>query len=321
MKIYPIFIPHRGCPFNCIFCNQFKITKSGDLQSAPESDLKKFILYNRGKTRGVAFYGGTFTALPEEEQDYWLEFIRKFRKDLDDIRVSTRPDFIDCRILDKLKEFGVTTIETGIQSLHSGVLKKSKRGYSGEKAAESCHLIKRKGFRLGMQFLPGLPGFSQETWNFTVDKTLEIKPDFVRIYPLLILKDTELEKLYVKGEYKPLDLTRAIELSADAVLRFRKAGIRIAKVGLHSDINKEDIVSGPFHPAFGELIRAELLKRMLVDLDIFKLKYVFFSSKDESVVRGHGKIILKDFLDAATERKIEINFDPEITKGSVNGLY
>jgi histone acetyltransferase (RNA polymerase elongator complex component) len=277
MKHYniPIFIPHLGCPYNCIFCNQEKITS----QSQPTSNLEiQEILVSHLHTIPAssaiveaAFFGGNFTALPREEQKKYLQAVSSFIREgrIDSIRVSTRPDYIDPEGLDFLKDWGVGTIELGVQSFANSVLRASRRGYQSEEAEKACLLIRQTGFKLGIQLMIGLPGDSYELDIYSTRKAIEVKPDLVRIYPAVIISGTALEEMYIKGDYIPLSLEDAIKISADMLLQFQKQGIKVIRIGLQpSDelLKPGGIIAGPFHPSFGELVEQEIFKRQAEEL-------------------------------------------------------
>ena len=263
--IFPIFISHVGCPFQCIYCNQYRITNL-----SPTYDIRKhccrltrellnqassFVHKHENKHKEIAFFGGSFTCLKKEEMD---GYFRQFDDIIDDktcFRISTRPDAISTDILDFLKSNKVNTIELGVQSFSDTELKASKRGYDSETAVKSCELIKSHGFNLSVQLLIGLPKAENETYSDTLSKLKEIKPDFVRLYPLIVLKDTELEGLYRNGEYKPLTVEDAVNICHTFLEECEANDIKVIKVGLHSDITDESFVAGPYHKNFGEIIR------------------------------------------------------------------
>jgi histone acetyltransferase (RNA polymerase elongator complex component) len=186
------------------------------------------------------------------------------------IRCSTRPDAIDDEILTILKNYGVTAIELGAQSMQDDVLRVNLRGHSVEDVFKASALIKQYGFSLGLQMMPGLYG-CKEYMAYAIDtaeKFIEINPDTVRIYPTLILKDTLLEKLYQKGMYTPLCVDEAVEICAVLVKMFNQKNIRIIKLGLHADTGMENsLVAGPYHPALKELVQSRMfLDRLMADI-------------------------------------------------------
>lgn len=261
IKIIPIFVPHVGCPNNCVFCNQRRITGQNVVA---DGQYVRNIVEEYIKTIGdtyteIAFFGGSFTAIETEIQEELLR-VAKHYKDLgivNRIRCSTRPDAISDEILKLQKKYGMDIIELGIQSLDDGVLKNSNRGHNKKQSIEASRLIKEYGFILGHQIMPGLPGSNRERDIKTCLESIEMKPDLVRIYPTLVIKDTKLFDMYENGSYKPLTLDEAIEISAYIYSLYRVNNINVIRIGLQNtdSINEdEDVKAGPFHPAFRQLV-------------------------------------------------------------------
>lgn len=272
INIIPIFVPHMGCPHDCIFCNQRKITNYKDVLD--EENIVKYIedylgyFKNKETKVEIAFYGGSFTGLDRELMISYLNLANRYilKGQVDGIRLSTRPDYIDSEILDILKKYGVTTIELGIQSLNNRVLILNERGHSVECIYNSSEMIKKFGFKLGLQMMLGLYGDDFQKSLNTAFEFCKIKPDFVRIYPTLVIKDTYLEKLYEMKKYIPMTMEEAIELSKYLVILFEKNQIEIIRLGLQSSDNISedgDVVAGPFHPAFRELVEGEIYLDLL----------------------------------------------------------
>ena len=293
MKIFPIFIPHLGCPFNCVYCDQIAITK-GETPTTQSISKKveKFCENNQSEEKEVAFYGGTFTNLKKVRQQAYFDSVNEHKDKIKGIRISTRPDSIDQVILNFCKKNNVRTIELGIQSFDDSVLKATKRGYISKTAIKSCNLIKENNFTLGIQLMPGLPGFNSASLEKTIETTIKLNPDFVRIYPTIILKNTILENWFNMGKYTPLSLKKAIEITSEMISRFREKEITVIKVGLHSDIDEDDIIAGPYHQSFGELIRAEMLKNEI--LSNFQDKTLEISPTDISLFKGFNSKMLKE---------------------------
>jgi histone acetyltransferase (RNA polymerase elongator complex component) len=262
--IIPFFITHAGCPHQCVFCNQKNITgknKPPDASSL-SSSINQYLSARRDtEPVQVAFYGGSFTALPLAGQKTYLEAVRPFitSGSVANIRLSTRPDSITPDILAVLGSYGVSTIELGVQSMDDEVLKRSGRGHSSADARKACNLLRAEGFSIGLQLMPGLPGDAPETFQETVSQVISLKPDFVRIYPALVIKDTPLAELYRAGRYSPLPLDDAVLLCHQAVERFEQAGIEVIRVGLQPTAELErpgTILAGPWHPAFRQLVES-----------------------------------------------------------------
>lgn len=317
MKIYPIFIPHLGCPYNCIYCNQKTITKSETPHIQEISDcVSKFCEHNKLEEKEVAFFGGTFTNLKREQQQAYFDAINKYKDKMDGIRISTRPDSIDQDILAFCKENNVRTIELGIQSFDDHVLESTRRGYASQTAKESCQLIKDNNIKLGIQLMPGLPGFSSDSLKTSIETTIELNPDYVRIYPTIVLKDTELEDWYKEKRYFSLSLKEAIEITSEMICRFREKKITVIKVGLHSDIDADKIVDGPYHQAFGELVRAEILKEKIINN--FENKTLIISSYDISLFKGFDSKILKEIKSKMKLQTLPIIISKKMEKDKFN---
>lgn len=271
--IIPFFIPHSGCPHQCVFCNQKNITGqvvSVEAPSIPRKIADYVKTNNPDEPVQVAFYGGSFTALGIDMQKSYLEAVRPFilSGQIKSIRLSTRPDNINREILALLKGYQVQTIELGVQSMDDRVLALSGRGHSAADTENAVKLLREDDFIVGLQLMPGLPGDSAEKFIDTIGKTIALKPDFVRMYPLLVLKDTPLEELYKTGQYTPLSLDEAVSLCREALIKFEQADIEVIRIGLQptEELGKPGtILAGPYHPAFRQLVESSiLLDRMKV---------------------------------------------------------
>lgn len=269
--IIPIFIAHRGCPNMCVFCNQREITaRTGnvtgeEVRNTIETWLSTLEKNPDIETIEVSFYGGSFTGLPIEEQNEYLEIAKEYKDKgrIHKIHMSTRPDYIDEKILDNLKKYEADTIELGVQSFDEEVLKLSNRGHTVEKVYESCNLIKEYGFELGIQLMVGLPGDTLEKSIYSAKETVKLQPSLARIYPTIVLDDTELYNMYVKGTYIPLSRAEAILRSKEIYKILFNAGITIMRVGLKStDLIKEGgkINGGTYHPAFRQLVEGAIAR-------------------------------------------------------------
>ncbi|MCC3867240.1 elongator complex protein 3 [Terrisporobacter mayombei] len=270
-RIIPIFVPHRGCPHDCIFCNQKKITGvSTEVTSEEARNIIEEYLPTIPKDASVeiAFFGGSFTAIDEKTQNELLSVAKEYVEKglVSDIRMSTRPDCISVDILNRLKEYKTTIIELGVQSMDAKVLHDSARGHDIESVIKSSHLIKESGINLGLQMMVGLPSDTEEKCIETAKKFIELNPFCVRIYPTLVVKDTGLETLLNKGEYKPFTLEECISIVKKLLVLFYVNNINVIRVGLQAteDIQLgKGIVDGPYHPAFRELVEGEMIKDYL----------------------------------------------------------
>lgn len=270
-RIIPIFVPHRGCPHDCIFCNQKKITGvSTEVTSEEAKNIIEEYLPTIPKDASVeiAFFGGSFTAIDEKTQNELLSVAKEYvdKGLVSDIRMSTRPDCISLDILNRLKEYKTTIIELGVQSMYAKVLHDSARGHDIESVIKSSHLIKESSINLGLQMMVGLPSDTEEKCIETARKFIELNPFCVRIYPTLVVKDTGLETLLNEGDYKPFTLEECISIVKKLLVLFYVNNINVIRVGLQAteDIQLgKGIVDGPYHPAFRELVEGEMFKDYL----------------------------------------------------------
>ena len=275
--IIPIFVPHLGCPNDCVFCNQKSI--SGQTKQVTKDDVRKIIeehlkYIKKDSKVEVAFFGGSFTGIEEEKQEELLsvayEYIKS--KKVDSIRVSTRPDYIDKKILKRLKKYKVKTIELGVQSANDYILKKAGRGHTFEDVKKASKLIRFYGFDLGHQMMVGLPESTTLDEINTAKQLIKLKPKMVRIYPVLVIKNTKLEKDFKEGKYKPLTVTQAVEISKELVKLFVKKHIEVIRIGLQPtetitdpSNEKSEVVAGPFHPAFRQLVESGMWYDVIVE--------------------------------------------------------
>ncbi|MBQ7960783.1 MAG: radical SAM protein [Clostridia bacterium] len=276
----PIFIPHRGCPHDCAFCNQRKIT-GVDTEITPEyvriliNDFFSTINTENSDVE-IAFFGGSFTGLELDTQEGFLSVAAEFSDRISGIRLSTRPDYIDADIIRLLKKYNVTTVELGVQSSNDKVLAKNSRGHSFEDVKKASEMIREAGISLGHQMMLGMYGSTPDTDMQTVRDIIGLSPSCVRIYPVVTLRDTALEKLYNDGVYEPYSVELAAELSKKALIAFRENNIEVIRIGLHSSDELEtdgNVVAGPYHQAFGEIVES-LIYRDMIEKEI--------SGKEES---------------------------------------
>lgn len=264
--IIPVFVPHLGCPNSCVFCNQRKI--SGRLSPACGDDVRRAIanytaVNPKGEAAELAFYGGSFTAVSNHAQKELLEAAAPYLEGgcISSIRVSTRPDAIERTVLDFLSEYGVKTIELGAQSMDDEVLVLSKRGHLSDDTKAAARLIKSMDFSLIMQMMTGLPGDTRDKSLNTARLIAELKPDGVRIYPTVIIKETELFEMWKCGTYSEHTVEEAVSLCADIYTIFEDAHIPVIRLGLNptDDLSGGDAAGGAYHPAFGELVYSHVL--------------------------------------------------------------
>lgn len=322
--IIPIFVPHEGCPHNCVFCNQDRIT--GVRDKVDGTKVKEIIeeyyrtIKNKDATIEVSFFGGTFTAIKEEKQRELLSVAKRY-KDLgivDKIRMSTRPDYINDYILTYLKEYDVDIIELGVQSLNDEVLTAAGRGHTVEDVINASKLIKKYGIVLGHQLMPGLPKSNKEKDINSAKLSIQLKPEIIRIYPSLVIKDTPMEIMYNRGEYTPYTLDLAVDVSKQIYFMYKKEGINVIRIGLQptDTINEGgDIIDGPFHPAFRELVESSLLIDKIKQEIISDNLEILINNRDVSKLYANKKYYFNKLKEDGYNITVKITDDVE--KGKV----
>ena len=333
--IIPIFVPHLGCPNDCVFCNQKSI--SGQQKMITKEDIRNTINFylenikNKEAKKEVAFFGGSFTGIDVEKQEEFLQtaygYIKKGK--IDSIRISTRPDYIDKTTLKRLKKYKVKTIELGVQTANDYILKQCKRNHTFEDVKKASKLIRWYGFNLGHQMMVGLPDSTKIDEINTARELIKLKPKMVRIYPVLVIKNTRLEKDYLDGKYKPLTVIQAVETCKEIVPMFMKKGIEVIRIGLQNtdeitdpSIKGSEVVAGPYHPAFRQLVESSLWydniieKMKELNVKVKKVK-ITVNPKDVNNVIGHKRENI-DKLKDMYELDLIVKQDEKIKKGKFN---
>ncbi len=296
--VIPIFIPHEGCPHCCVFCNQRRI--SGFAEKPVNADDIHTIIQTwleRGNSQGsqvqAAFYGGSFTGLPRGRQQELLGAVAPFVEQgrVQTIRLSTRPDYIDADIVAFLLNRHVSIVELGVQSMDNRVLAASGRGHSVGDVQRAVAALRGTGIETGIQLMLGLPGETRRIMMRTVHRVIDLQPDFVRIYPVLVVQNSELARLYEQGKYQPISLDKAVLMAAWMKKRFDRADIRVVRMGLQAGLELEaSLVAGPWHPAFGELVNSRIMlqqtKKQLAGVQPGDTIQLSISPKDQSVFQG-----------------------------------
>lgn len=330
--IIPIFVPHLGCPNDCIFCNQKSI--SGQKKNITKEEAKKIIddylksIKEENAQVEIAFFGGSFTAIEKKKQEELLQVAYEYVQNgqAESIRISTRPDCIDKETLKMLKKYKVKTIELGVQSANDYILERANRGHTFADVKKASRMIRWNGFRLGHQMMVGLPESTRIDEINTAKALVKLKPKMIRIYPVLVVKNTKLEKEYEEGSYKPLSVVQAVEVCKEIVRIFADKKIDIIRIGLQStdeisepSNHKSEVVAGPYHPAFRQLVESA----MWYDAIVGKIKKLNAKVKEVEVrvnpidannVIGHKKenvIKLKDTYDV----DLILKQDPNIKQG------
>jgi histone acetyltransferase (RNA polymerase elongator complex component) len=307
--IIPIFIPHAGCPHRCVFCDQSSITgvrakkwPSKDIRDQIEAFLK-FKTARRNKVQ-IAFFGGNFLGIPADEIKRLLaeaaEYVKTGR--VNSIRFSTRPDTIDRQRLDLIKNLPVTTIELGVQSMDERVLSTANRGHSGPDTERAIQHLKELNYEVGIQLMVGLPGDSPERLMASARRVARLKPDFIRIYPTVVLAGSPLAAGYRKGDYVPLSLDEAVSRTKHLYLLFNSKNIRVIRMGLQASQDLENgssILAGPYHPAFGHLVYSEIF----LDLAVAQIESSALNADSISIRVNPGNV---SKLRGLRNRNIEI---------------
>lgn len=311
-----VFVPHVGCPHTCAFCNQRTITGTEKIPRGEDvrrictkalSDIKS------PQDTEIAFFGGSFTAIPRK---YMLELLTAASEFVSDgkfagIRLSTRPDYIDEEVLGILKSYGVTSIELGAQSMCDDVLSANERGHTSEDVENASRLIKEYGFELGLQMMIGLYKSSPEKERESFEKICGLCPDTLRIYPVVILEDTKLGELYKCGGYETFNFDTAVELCSEFLTSAENRGIRVIKLGLHaSEFVEEKMLGGYYHPAFRELCEGKIYRNTIEKALAFggnlKVRSAVLSVPARSLSKalGQKKCNIKYFADKEISLKI-----------------
>jgi histone acetyltransferase (RNA polymerase elongator complex component) len=324
--IIPFFLPYLGCRECCLFCNQ-KAATSGPLspsavRSFIETSLNGFPSEKKFRERQVAFYGGSFTAIHRDDQIRYLKEVRPFLLSgmIDSLRISTRPDALDEDTLSLLKEYGVKTVEIGAQSMIDEILLLSQRGHRAEDTISATQRLKHWGFEVGLQMMIGLPGDSLDRFLQTLDRVIDLKPDFLRIHPTLVLKGAPLEVLWRDKEYLPISLGGTIEWLKKGVLKLEKASIPVARVGLQPTKDLEDhLIAGPYHPALHQLVDSsiffDMAKYLLQNYPNGSQAVFLCHPKEVSNLRGQRNENILKLKEKFGLREISIQSTEEMQRG------
>ncbi len=261
----PIFIPHEGCPNNCVFCNQRSISGTQHFDASVVDGIISEALTTVGDndTCEIAFFGGSFTGIDRTLMLYLLGVAQKYVDSgrVESIRLSTRPDYINAEIISDLKKFSVRTVELGLQSMCDNVLAASGRGHSAECAKEACRLLKKEGFSLIGQMMIGLPASTAEDEIYTAKEIAALGADGARVYPTVVFYDTELCHMTERGEYTPLTERDAVIRTKNVLDVFDRADVPCIRVGLCASDNLSDktkVMAGASQSAIGEMAMGEL---------------------------------------------------------------
>ncbi len=320
LRILPIFVPHAGCRHACVYCNQVSTSR---VENMPTADMIRRLVDQAVAVQRldeVAFYGGSFTALSTGEQQDLLGLIQPYLASgvVGGIRVSTRPDAVDAGVARLLVRYGVTTVELGCQSFSDQVLLASGRGHLAADAVAAITLLRQYGVSLGLQLMPGLPGGDRQEAMASLAAALKLAPDFLRVYPTVVLAETPLAGAWRRGTYRPLDLEAAVELCADMELVCRAHGVPVIRYGLQANenLNGGAMLAGPYHPAFGQLVKSRLWRRSLERLMQMGHDAVSVHPADlsDAVGQRRGNLL---YLEALAGRRLAVATSAELQRGAV----
>jgi len=277
--------------------------------------------------RQIAFYGGNFTGLEKSTQETLLMTCKEFieRGEIDSIRISTRPDALNKEVCSFLKDHGVSTVEIGAQSMVDEVLTQSERGHTSWDVVQAVMALKDQGMDIGLHLMAGLPGDNKKGLELSAERVISMEPDFVRIHPTLVLKNTALAHLWLQERYHPLSLKEAIQAVKKIYLRFLKEGIPVVRIGLQPTPELESkgtVLAGPYHPAFGQLVESALFFEMIMVLlqrgdPIDNYVTIRFSPMDESNLRGQGNQNILSLKTLYPEKRWSTLKDQNIQRGSL----
>jgi len=271
--IIPVFLPAMGCHERCLFCNQKtaaeELPSPSSVRNFIETSLNRLPSKKKNREKQVAFYGGSFTAIHRDHQVCYLKEVQPFLPSglIHSIRISTRPDALDGEILSLLKKYSVKTVEIGVQSMIDEVLLLAHRGHCAADTVNAVSRLQDKKFEVGLQLMIGLPGDTYDRFIQTLDRVIELQPDFVRIHPTLVLKGAPLEDVWRAGEYSPLPLDETVQWLKKGILELEESSIRVARIGLQPTKELErDYIAGPYHPALHQLIDSAIFFDMAISL-------------------------------------------------------
>ncbi|MBQ7719169.1 MAG: radical SAM protein [Clostridia bacterium] len=264
----PVFIPNLGCPYKCVFCDQREISGSKfSLSDVRETISKALSTVEPDAEREIAFFGGSFTGIGDRLMTSLLDIAQEFISGgtVGSIRLSTRPDMIDGHILGILSRYSVRTIELGIQSVDDRVLSASNRGHAAAVSYEACRMVREYGFDLVGQMMIGLPESTPASERETAEMICRSGAVGARIYPAVVLRGTEMERMAGAGKYSPVTVEDAVSRSADLIEIFDSHGVAVLRVGLCASdgLSEGDAVGGAYHPALGEMARGEVFRRRI----------------------------------------------------------
>ena len=318
----PIFLPELACPYRCVYCNQFSITglndivKAEDVKTIIDSHLSSFKEENRFVE--VAFFGGNFTGLPVGMQNDYLEAVQPYLDKglIHGIRCSTRPDYITLQRVQEIKKLGMRNIELGAQSTNDEILKQCKRGHTYNDIVEASQTILSEGITLGLQMMIGLPSSSEEHDLQTAKDIVNLGAKETRIYPCIVVKDTELATMYQSGEYQALSIEEAVRRSSKLYTYFIDNQVKVLRIGLHAsdELDSEAYVAGPYHKNFAEMVFSNIWKEKLrcLDAEMLRSKDIIINVPESQINHAIG-------WKGENKKMLSERFENVVFKSFVNG--
>lgn len=334
--VIPLFIAHQGCPHRCVFCNQESITGRGQAERRPVCAPEVTATIDTWLARSgdshdrsvqVAFYGGSFTGLPRAYQEELLAAVHPYLAQgrVQAIRLSTRPDCIDPETVSFLKGSGVEVVELGVQAMDDRVLAASGRGHTAAQVREAFRFLQEGGMQVGGQLMIGLPGESTVSALAGARSLAALAPDFVRIYPTLVVRGSGLAQRYAAGRYRPLSLSRAVALAAGLKTVFDQHHVPVVRMGLQPSLSLEqDLLAGPYHPAFGELVLARIffnrVRTLLAGIPAGMTRTLSIAPADLSIFRGQRNCSVQRLTALGLAARMQLHLDPEQPRHTVRLL-
>ncbi len=296
--IAPIFLPHLGCRQRCIYCNQHHIT--GKRSSHTVSETIRSTLAPLEEPAEIALYGGSPLGLPFDDMARLFGLLGEYKKNIKSVRMSAEPVKPDGPVIDLLRQSNVTTVELGIPVFSDEKLRALGRHHTVVDLYTTYEALTRAGIIVGLQVMVGLPNETLDDIRTTVRHLLKLKPRFIRIYPLVVLTGTPLESDYKANRFSPLSLEDAVVRALFIYLNAEAAGIKVIKMGLtENEFLKTEIVAGPYHPAFGYLVRSEAVYLSILKVCREKrfsgFVSILLSKKDVPHLTGYRRSNLKRF--------------------------
>ena len=321
--ILPVFLDNAGCVSRCSFCNQQAVESAQTIVSVDKIrfEIERQLRYLPRTGLELAFYGGTFTALPADVQVSLLDLAEEYyvRGIIRAVRISTRPDALNENIVTLLKRYHVTTVEVGAQSLSDKILRVNNRRHSYRAVQLGIDLLKNSGITTGLHLMTGLLGDDETEYLLTVERLINVAPDFIRIHPTLVLSGTYLEELWKKGEYVAQSVQQALTQAAWLKITANSNGVKVLRMGLQpsAELNCANVIAGPFHPAFAEKVD-NLINLWMLDWLIVQgcQREIFCNPQDLSKVIGQKRCNVRALLDVK-QLPIQVICDSNVPKDSL----